>query len=243
MMPLIRRLGLIAGAAATLGCSTAGCATVQRATVEQLQYRATFDLGCPGGQLWLYHIDSRTKAVTGCGQRLVYLEQCDSLAGACSWKIDTPALGHAQGQRPFPHPVGARGGATGWLPLPGAGGHPYPYGASSPHGVPIPGQGRRTHSVANEPRGRTIRTELYGEDRARTAPKPPDPRQTPTELFGGTPGTPGTPGKTAAPPAAPTAPPPHDGAPRKGTPPRKTPPLPPSTATPPPPKTPYDLGF
>ncbi|MBW2456302.1 MAG: hypothetical protein JRI68_17415 [Deltaproteobacteria bacterium] len=213
MMLPIRRLSLIAVAAAC-GCSTAGCATVQRATLEHLQYRATFDLGCPGGQLWLYHIDSRTKAVAGCGQRLVYLEQCDSVAGACSWKIDTPMLVHAQGQRP--------------------------YGVRPPHGVPIPGQGTSANSAPNEPRGRTIRTELYGEDKARTAPKPPEPRQTPTVLFGG---TPGTPGKTAAPPAAPTAPPPAGRPPGKGTPARKTQPLPPSTATPPPPGTPYDFGF
>ncbi len=225
MNPPIRGLALIAVAAAALGSSTAGCATVQRATAEQLQYRATFDLGCPGGQLWLYHIDSRTKAVAGCGQRLVYLEQCDALAGACSWTIDTPNALHAQGPRPVSKPAAA--------------------------------QHSSANHVTEKPRGRTIRTGLYGEDRARTAAKPPEPRQTPTELFGGPPGKTGAPpgappaappaAPPGAPPAAPSAPPSGPpsaaGPPDKGRPPGQTPPLPPDPATPPPPETPYDYGF
>jgi len=213
------RLALLA-----LAALATGCATAQRATLEQLRYRATFDLGCPGGQLWLYHIDSRTKAVRGCGQRLVYLEHCDTVAGACSWKIDTPALLLAQGQPPMGQPVP---GTAGWLPVPGS-------GATT-------GQGSATAPGADQPRGRAIPTELYGSQRARTAAQPPDSRQAPTELFGDAAAA--TDGPDAKKPAPSAPPPPYLPSPRKAAPPKPPSPQPPSTVTPPPPATPYDLGF
>jgi hypothetical protein len=69
-------------------------ATGPGATLGQLQNRAVFDLGCPSQSLWVYHVDSRTKAVTGCGRRLLYVESCQDIRGeqACTWVMNTPTF-------------------------------------------------------------------------------------------------------------------------------------------------------
>ncbi len=212
-------LGLIA-----IAVSTGGCAATQRATLEQLGHRAAFDFGCPGGQLWLYHIDSRTKAVTGCGQRLVYLEHCDALANICSWTIDTPTIAQARWNQQEATPPWA-GTLTGWPPRTGSAGRPHsqPLGARPPSGTAA---GAATAgSAPTEPRGRVIRTDLYGPDMARTKPQPLDPRSPPTSLFGELQESPEAPAPAPAPPSTG----------RPLPPPRKQPtPRPTSPSTPPP---------
>ena len=85
-----RRLVVLLG----LWAPFAGCGTRKPATLRQLEHRATFDLACPAGQLRLHHVDERTKAVTGCGRALVYVEQCDATGEEtrCSWLANTPPL-------------------------------------------------------------------------------------------------------------------------------------------------------
>lgn len=84
-----------------MGCALAatGCVTpAKRAPVTTLFHRAVYDLGCATQQLQLYHIDGRTKAMAGCGRRLVYVEHCDPSLGrdGCSWVLDTPTFSQAQ---------------------------------------------------------------------------------------------------------------------------------------------------
>jgi hypothetical protein len=69
-------------------------ATAPGATLAKLQNRAVFDLGCPSNSLAVYHVDSRTKAVTGCGRRLLYVESCQQIRGehACTWVMNTPTF-------------------------------------------------------------------------------------------------------------------------------------------------------
>jgi hypothetical protein len=57
-----------------------------------------FDLGCAQHQLMIYHVDQRTKAVAGCGRRLVYVESCQRIRGsfACTWVLDTPTFQQAR---------------------------------------------------------------------------------------------------------------------------------------------------
>ena len=83
--------------AATVGVAIVGlfgCAstTPKGATVQQLENRAVFDLGCAQQQLWIYDLDARTKAVVGCGRRLVYIESCEPVRGetTCTWIMNTP---------------------------------------------------------------------------------------------------------------------------------------------------------
>ena len=72
--------------------SCLGCASGPRADLRSLQYRSMFDLGCPAQGLELYHVDRRTKAVVGCGRRLVYVESCESFGTKreCTWMLDSP---------------------------------------------------------------------------------------------------------------------------------------------------------
>lgn len=75
---------------AALVSATGGCAHGRPASLQQLQHRATYDLGCPAQQLALQHIDERTKAVIGCGRAFVYLQRCEPIGDdtICSWEID-----------------------------------------------------------------------------------------------------------------------------------------------------------
>ncbi len=76
-----------------------GCASPRPATLQQLHHRSVFDLGCASHQLKLHHIDQRTKVVTGCGRRLIYVHTCEGQGpkrGVCTWKLDTPTFAHAQ---------------------------------------------------------------------------------------------------------------------------------------------------
>ena len=50
----------------------AGCG----GAVAQLKHRASLDLRCPADRLQVLAIDSRSKAVRGCGQRGVFVEHC-----------------------------------------------------------------------------------------------------------------------------------------------------------------------
>lgn len=55
-----------------------------------LQNRASFDLGCPKDQLTIVDIDDRTRGVSGCGKKSVYLYVCQT-AGApssCTWVLN-----------------------------------------------------------------------------------------------------------------------------------------------------------
>jgi hypothetical protein len=74
-------------AVGVLGCSP----TVTRATMAQLQQRAMLDAACPPQALAAYPLDARTRVVTGCGLRLVYVESCESLGSevTCSWLLDS----------------------------------------------------------------------------------------------------------------------------------------------------------
>lgn len=78
-----------------------GCASGPRATLTALSYRAVFDLGCPVQALQLHHLDDRSKAVAGCGRRLIYVEDCQThgMAQACTWLLDTPTIA----QQTWPH--------------------------------------------------------------------------------------------------------------------------------------------
>lgn len=71
--------------------TTAGCAgSAPGATMEQLQRRAWLDSGCRPDQLVLLHVDTRTKALEGCGGRLIYVESCEHIRGehSCTWVLD-----------------------------------------------------------------------------------------------------------------------------------------------------------
>jgi len=63
------------------------------ATVAQLRKRAAFDMDCPESSLHTVQIDERTRGVSGCGQKLVYVESCDRVGqwGAkdnCTWVLN-----------------------------------------------------------------------------------------------------------------------------------------------------------
>jgi hypothetical protein len=77
-----------------LGCMP----TAPGALGAQLQSRASYDLGCAPFALGIYPLDARTRLVTGCGRRLVYVEDCESIRGeaTCTWKLDTPSFAQTQ---------------------------------------------------------------------------------------------------------------------------------------------------
>jgi hypothetical protein len=63
------------------------------ASEDQLRVRASFDLNCRGDQLQLVQLDDRTQGVTGCGQRVTYVENCgwrDGYGGKhdCTWILN-----------------------------------------------------------------------------------------------------------------------------------------------------------
>lgn len=63
------------------------------ASEDQLRARSAFDLNCPDSQLKITDIDDKTKGVTGCGQRVTYVESCDGPADAmareCTWVLNS----------------------------------------------------------------------------------------------------------------------------------------------------------
>src|SRR5688572_16495703 len=63
------------------------------ATNEQLKARTAFDLNCPQDKIQITEIDVRTRGVTGCGKRVVYVESCDapreSAAATCTWVLNS----------------------------------------------------------------------------------------------------------------------------------------------------------
>ena len=128
----------------------------------QLQQRAVYDLGCPAEQLGLSHVDARTKMVSGCGRRLVYVEDCAQMSGTilCSWRVDTPSFA----QQSWPAQYQAQ---LWWLEQTRAGA---PI-ATSPGAAP------------KDDRGRSFRTDLFEDGRDRTAPQGPQGRPIATELF------------------------------------------------------------
>lgn len=87
-----------------------GCASAPGATMQQLQRRAWLDSGCAPSQLVLLHVDKRTKALEGCGQRLIYVESCEQIRGeyACTWVLNNPTYTRSQWQAP-----GQEGGGAG----------------------------------------------------------------------------------------------------------------------------------
>ena len=68
---------------------SAGCG----ATASQLKSRAAFDLHCNESSIRITKLDSRTRGVTGCGQRATYIESCDgpadSFARKCTWVLNS----------------------------------------------------------------------------------------------------------------------------------------------------------
>jgi hypothetical protein len=67
-----------------------GCARPPAATVPQLLRRASFDLQCPYPFVAIEPLDRLAKVASGCGRRLVYLEQCQQVTEgyACTWRVD-----------------------------------------------------------------------------------------------------------------------------------------------------------
>jgi hypothetical protein len=63
------------------------------ASDDQLRARSAFDLQCPDSQLKITEIDDKTRGVTGCGQRVTYVESCDgpadSMARECTWVLNS----------------------------------------------------------------------------------------------------------------------------------------------------------
>jgi hypothetical protein len=182
-------------------CAT-GCATPRRATLAQLQQRILFDMGCPPQQLMLYHIDGRTKAVAGCGRRLVYLERCDSGAGdICSWEIDSPSLGQDAWPARVTQATGQSARAQ-WAMQPGVD-RQMPTKLFEPGGRP---------PVRPTPTGRALPTDLFGNKRdakrpatgGATDPAAPQRKRPPAAA---TPPARGT-APATAPTTAPTTPPP-----------------------------------
>ena len=181
---------MLGAAASALGCA----GTAPGATLAQLQNRAVFDLGCPGYQLGVYSVDSRTKAVTGCGRRLVYVESCQDIRGeqACTWVMNTPTYAQTLwpgliGQQPttvvFQQrlPAQPRSVATALFdpnaPPPAAGfGAPIP-GAPRP-AAPAPGAATGPMpprgTTIGEVEGRPYSTDLFGAAKSAATPTQPD---------------------------------------------------------------------
>ena len=115
-------LGFTLVALGTVSCMAAPPA----ATVQQLMQRASYDLQCPLGYMGLYHLDSLTKVVSGCGRRLVYEEQCQSSAAgaACTWRLEpTPVAIAPVAFSPSSPPVS---NPTPYAPAAGTGSAPPP---------------------------------------------------------------------------------------------------------------------
>jgi hypothetical protein len=86
ILALACRLALACLLVATLSLG-AGCGG---ATTTQLLHRASLDLRCPRDRLHVSGIDHRSRGVRGCGQRSVYVEQCN--AQGCTWVLQSKHL-------------------------------------------------------------------------------------------------------------------------------------------------------
>jgi hypothetical protein len=125
-----------------------------------------FDLGCPANALQLHHIDRRTKAVLGCGRRLIYVESCESrgLRRECTWMLDTPS--YVQQTWPQLQPSltltqAAAAGPAGVAPPPS------PSNGDRPIRTGLDGPTQSIIPTRNE-RRRPVQTELFDdEDTAR----------------------------------------------------------------------------
>jgi len=80
---LVVSVGLVVGALLACGGATA----------EQLTTRAAFDLNCPAAQITVIRLDGATRGVTGCGQRVTYVESCDAPVNnayrSCIWVLNS----------------------------------------------------------------------------------------------------------------------------------------------------------
>jgi hypothetical protein len=81
-----RQLAAIGLLLCSFGCGAA--------TIKQLSKRAAFELECPAEQLEIVEIDTRTRGVSGCGRRAVYVETCERFGqynefGKCTWTLDS----------------------------------------------------------------------------------------------------------------------------------------------------------
>jgi hypothetical protein len=151
---------------ATLALLLLGCASGPRAGLQALHNRAVLDLGCPAQQVYVYHLDGRTKAAMGCGRRLVYVEDCftHGRRNECTWLMDSPSFA----QQSWPQNQWAQDQVMhqGMPPAPMA--------------VTPAAQSDR-----NRARGRVIPTDLYDDGkREPTGPDGRPPRRVRTQLFG-----------------------------------------------------------
>lgn len=68
-----------------------GCATT--ASPDQLLARAAFDMHCDRQSLQVVAIDDLTRGVSGCGQRMTYVDSCDgprqNFGTKCTWVLNT----------------------------------------------------------------------------------------------------------------------------------------------------------
>jgi len=174
---------VLPGAGATLAALVLGClSTAPGASLVELQNRAVFDLGCPYQQLFVYHLDVRTKVVTGCARRLIYVESCQDIRGesACTWVLNTPTFLQTQWpQWVVPQPVSPYIVAQqpGPMPPPPSAVRPQPSAPVDPlagYGMP-PRAGAGDGAVPgaqDEAPGRPFPTKLFGPDQGQT--KPPE---------------------------------------------------------------------
>lgn len=88
--------------------------------MQQLRKRAAFDLNCSAAKLEIIEIDNRTRGVTGCTQRVTYIENCRACANGypscdCTWVLngDGRTVGH-QKRSVAPASIdNAKGGVVG----------------------------------------------------------------------------------------------------------------------------------
>jgi hypothetical protein len=103
------RLTAAAVLGATAVAATCACGGGGAATWAQLRARASFDMDCPVAQLTIHEIDVRTAGVTGCSQRMTYVESCESHTAYggpggsmyasrdhCTWMLNTEAKPRAK---------------------------------------------------------------------------------------------------------------------------------------------------
>jgi|GEM_PF-3882418 len=65
------------------------------ASMSSLRSRAAFDLKCNENDLHIVDLDSRTKGVSGCGARSVYVEDCQRTwanTSSCTWVLNSSEL-------------------------------------------------------------------------------------------------------------------------------------------------------